>query len=115
MIGVLIWLRRNWKVIAAVGALFFAIGVGWSVRAKLCDLKILKIQRDIALATEAKSKETQQRAKELESERRKLERLRRNLNRKVLSASDTSYGCHVNPDGMQLIDAALGRDRAGES
>lgn len=109
----LLLLKANAKVVAIV-ALLLSVGVAsYQLKAKLCALEVAEIKQSIVSAQMAAEEKQKLAAEKLAVQTRTIHALRSEINRRALDAEDSSFGCHVNPDGMSILGDAKRLANAG--
>lgn len=98
-----VWLIKNVKVIASL-VLVFGVGVAsYQLKAKLCALQMAEIERAFASAVTAANEKHGLAAEKLQRQTRTINTFRSEINRRVLDASDSSFGCVVDANGMSIL------------
>lgn len=108
----LLLLKANAKAIAVIAVMLGALAAGYQLKARFCALEVAEIRQSIADVVTAEEERQRQEAVKLQDQIMEIEALRKKLNRRVLDAKDSSFGCIVDGDGMQLLADAISGDSA---
>lgn len=95
-------------LIAGLISITASFGAGWWVRANMCSISFLEAEKaasDRALEQTRRYNEIAADYEKLKSEKQQVRVV---IRERIKNAKDSSFGCHVNADGMRLINDARG-------
>lgn len=107
-------LLNNIRTIAIITAILAASGASWHVRGMKCEASRLKLENQAVSEALERTKAYNIIAAELEAVKAEKQKTKTIIRERIRNANDSSFGCHVSPDGVQLINDIIKGGGASE-
>lgn len=105
---------KNIKLIGIVTVIIACFSAGWWVRGGICETARLKLENAAAEEALAKTAKYNEIAGEFEKLKADNANTKAKLRERVRNAKDSSFGCHVDADGVQLINDSKNTRNSGQ-